>query len=130
MNDNITNISAAAYEDIKSYIISRWLTIELLDNNDVSIIKLTTDDNRVNWVQESNSNTVSLEIVLTGSDSEIVSSLPITISKSRVLKVNAIMDEKLLPYNNFVLPLSTSQVTISHQIELPYIPVPDTEEIA
>ena len=127
MNDNLTNISMEAYIDIRDYIISSWTGIELLNDNDESILKITTVDNRLTWTSDDETNIIALSLTLSGSDSEVVGILPATISKSRILKGDVVMDEKTLPYENFILPLATSQLNLTHQIEMPYT-VPDTEE--
>lgn len=128
MNDNLTDINIEAYIDIRDYITSNWTGIELLDDEDESIIKITTADNRLAWTTDDETNIIALTLTLTGSDAEIASLLPLTICKSRILKGDVVMDEKVLPYENFILPLPTSQLNLTHQIEMPYTVV-DTEEI-
>jgi hypothetical protein len=127
MNDNLTDISMAAYLDIRNYITTNWLGIELLNASGESILKITTADNRLEWVVDEESNIISMNLTINGSDAELAPLLPVTISRSRILKGNAVMDDKVLPYENFILPLPASQLNLSHQIEMPYVVV-DTEE--
>lgn len=79
----MAEVTQYGYSTIRNFIENTWKYIELQDTTGVQIIRLGTDDSRVNWVHNVGDSVLKLEILLSGS--EVF--LPITIAKTAIFDV-------------------------------------------
>lgn len=142
----MTEVTEQAYQDLRQHIIDTWKYIELRDELDNPIVRLSPDDQRVSWVHvplkeekeiiidydrrgnpitdtvtiDKLPSTLQLQIVVKGSDSEI--SLPKTFAKSVIY--NVATDGEPLSVESFTpfeMANDNDQITVVHNIEVPQL---------
>ncbi|MBS3679950.1 hypothetical protein KGF86_06975 [Ornithinibacillus massiliensis] len=140
----MAEITEAAYQQLRQYIIENWQFIELRDQTNIPIIRLSPDDERVTWVHQMIEgeqeivdydelfnpiygepkrllpNTLQLQIVIKGNDPDIT--LPQTFAKSVIYNVpnngEAISEETFEPFN---MQNQNDQLTVIHNIQVPQL---------
>lgn len=116
----MAEVTTAAYEDIRAYIEANWDFLEPYDDGDSAITRVDTSDDRITWVHADGAQTLQLEGVFSGDDSDIT--LPVTFAGSRVFDVDsggsAYSDET---YTNFTMEATDDEITITHEIEVPEV---------
>jgi len=116
----MAEITTDAYQDLRDYIESNWQYIELQDDTNVVIVRLDLSDSRVTWTHTASSQTLELQVVITGSDSDIT--LPQTFAKSVIYNVltggNPLSTET---FPAFDMTQAEDQLTVTHNIEVPQV---------
>ena len=116
----MAEITADGYQDLRDYIEANWDWISLRDDTDAEVLRLDPSDSRVTWTHASGDQTLVLEIVVQGSDSEI--SLPQTFAGSEIHKTSGsttpFSDET---YTQFTMESTNDQLTVEHEIEVPQV---------
>lgn len=138
----MAEVTAKAYEDLRQYIVDTWQYIELQDDSGTAIVRLSPDDSRVSWVHEKVEvetgfeydrlgnkipitetmlpNTLQLQIVITGSDSEIT--LPQTFAKSVLFNVDVDGDPlSTESFEIFEMVQAEDEITVTHNVEVPQV---------
>lgn len=116
----MAEISQAGYQLLRGYIQSNWNYIELQDENNARVIRVSTADSRCTWTHTAGDRTLKLQLVISGSDTEIT--LPKTVTKSVIYNVatggNAISTESFAP---FTFESNEDELTVIHNIEVPKV---------
>ncbi|MDD2288027.1 MAG: hypothetical protein PHY55_04250 [Bacteroidales bacterium] len=118
----MAEVNASAYQDLRDYIQANWNYIELQDEAGNPIIRKDITDARVTWNHLAGAQTLELKFVVTGSDVDISSLLPLTFAKSAIFKVatgdTAFSTET---FTSFTISSAEDQLTIIHKIEVPQV---------
>lgn len=142
----MTEVTEQAYQDLRQHIIDTWKYIELRDELDNPIVRLSPDDQRVSWVHETVveeveelidydhrgspiyettivkklPNTLQLQIVIKGTDADIT--LPTTFVKSVIYNVasdgDPLSEESFTPFD---MANDNDQITVIHNITVPQL---------
>lgn len=116
----MAEVTEPGYQDLRDYIEANWDYMEPYDDNQNAILRIDVSDGRLQWTHTAGSQTLVLEGVFQGSDSDI--SLPQTFSGSRIFDVgtdgDAYSDES---FTNFTMEDDNDQITIEHEIEVPEV---------
>ena len=115
-----TEITNAGYQSLRDFVQQEWTFIELRDEVGSAIVRLGVDDERVSWTHDSNSQTLELRVVISGSDSEI--ELPRTFLSSAIFK-QAEGGEELAQesFSSFTMEGTGDELTVIHQLEIPQV---------
>lgn len=116
----MAEITTAAYQDLREYIQSSWQHIELQNEAGTPIVRLSPTDSRVTWIHQANDQTLKLQVIIKGSDSDI--NLGATFAKSAIFKVAS----GGLPYStesftSFTIESDEDELTVIHSIQVPVI---------
>lgn len=115
-----SELSAAGYQDLRTYINTNWAFIELRNAQNDAILRLGTTDPRVSWKHAAGAQELILQVEVSGSDSGI--SLPLTVAGSAIFKGasggNAMSADTFTPVT---LEDELDKVTIQHKIQIPEI---------
>ncbi|WP_346234446.1 hypothetical protein MKY04_12010 [Lysinibacillus telephonicus] len=118
----MAEIKTAGYQAIRDYIQANWKFIELRDDNGVAVLRADTTDSRVTFTHQAGSQTLELQIVVTGSDSDIT--LPQTFASCAIYDVavdgTAFSEEN---FTSFTMEGTGDQLTVKHQIQIPQVVV-------
>ncbi|MBS4188660.1 hypothetical protein KHA94_16215 [Bacillus sp. FJAT-49705] len=79
----MAEITSTAYQDLRDYIQTNWNYISLKSDTNAEIMRVKTDDSRVQWLHEQGAQTLTLELRLTGLDFE---TKPQKIAKAELYK--------------------------------------------
>lgn len=116
----MAEITLQAYQDLRDYIENNWKYIELRDDENTSILRISTSDDRVTWTHTENAQTLELTCVISGDDADIT--LPQTFASSAIYKVatggNAFSVET---FTAFSMQNEADQLTIKHKIQVPQV---------
>lgn len=116
----MAEITSQAYQDLRDYIQSNWQYIELQDDSGVAMLRLSPSDSRVTWTHNAGDQTLKLQIVVKGSDSDIT--LPKTFASSHIFNVvsggTSYSDETFTPFN---MSTVDDELTVIHSIQVPQI---------
>jgi len=140
----MAEITAEAYQDLRQYILDNWHFIELQNDSGTAVVRLSPNDSRVSWVHEMIEgeaeiitwdqlgtpiygdpvellpNTLQLQIVITGADSEV--SLPTTFTTSAIYKVDADGEPfSTESFEPFTMQNDQDELTVIHNIEVPQL---------
>lgn len=114
----MAEITNYAYQDLRDYIKSNWQFIELQDDQNNPIIRLSPSDSRVK--SEIEGNNVKLTVVIKGNDTDITS--PSTFAKSVIYDVatggQPISEESFTP---FTIESDQDELTVIHTIQVPQL---------
>jgi len=116
----MAEITTDAYQNLRDYIESNWQYIELQDDTNAVIVRLDPSDSRVTWTHTASSQTLELQVVITGSDADIT--LPQTFAKSVIYNVvtggNPFSTET---FTAFDMTQAEDQLTVTHNVEVPQV---------
>lgn len=116
----MAEITSQAYQNLRDYIQANWKYIELQDDNGNPIIRLSPADSRVTWVHNAGDQTLKLQVVIKGSDSDITK--PKTFASSAIYDVatggNAYSVESFSP---FTIESDMDELTVIHEIQVPQV---------
>lgn len=116
----MAEITSYAYQDLRDYIQSNWKYIELQNESGVAILRLSPTDSRCTWTHNAGDQTLKLQVVIKGSDTDIT--LPCTFAKSVIFNIatggNAISEESFTP---FTLESEQDELTVIHNIQVPQV---------
>lgn len=116
----MAEITSQAYQDLRDYIQSNWQYIELRDDSNNAILRLSPSDNRVMWTNNAGDQTLKLQIVVKGSDSDIT--LPKTFASSHIFNVatggTSFSNETFTP---FTMSTDQDELTVIHSIQVPQV---------
>lgn len=116
----MAEIKPEGYQAIRNFIQSNWQYIELRDENNTPIIRLSPSDPRVSWIHTAGDQTLKLQIVVKGSDSDII--LPKTFASSHIYDTatggNSFSDES---FPAFTMQSENDQLTVIHEIQVPQV---------
>ncbi|MCI1592550.1 hypothetical protein [Heyndrickxia oleronia] len=114
----MAEITSQAYADLRKYIQSNWQYIELQDETGTSIVRLSPNDSRVTWTHAEGDQTLKLQIVVKGSDSDIVK--PSTFVKSAIFNVvTGGQPYSVESFTPFTLEQNEDELTVIHSIQVP-----------
>ncbi|MGG4039292.1 hypothetical protein [Heyndrickxia ginsengihumi] len=116
----MAEITTQAYQNLRDYIQSNWQYIELQDDSDGAILRLSPSDSRVTWTHNAGDQTLKLQIVVKGSDTDIT--LPKTFASSHIFNVAtggiSFSDESFTP---FTMSTDQDELTVIHNIQVPQV---------
>lgn len=116
----MAEVTSNAYQDLRDYIQSSWKYIELKDDTGSSVVRLSPSDSRVSWTHSEGSQTLTLQIVVKGSESDI--SVPSTFAQSDIFNVetggNALSTET---FTAFTMESENDELTVTHNISVPQV---------
>ncbi|WP_210367431.1 hypothetical protein [Bacillus sp. REN3] len=116
----MAEITQAAYQNLRDYIQANWKYIELQDDTGVAIVRLSVYDSRVTWTHSVGEQTLKLQVIIKGSDSDIT--VPKTFAKSVIFNVatggNLLSTESFTP---FTIEGDQDELTVIHLIEVPKV---------
>lgn len=123
----MAEINSNGYTSIRNWIDERttsdtWNVIELVDETDTPVIRLTTTDSRVSIPSSQGANPYTLRIEVSPSDADISSGQ--TFAGSRVFKTDADGDEvtEIENFSSVTLNNNDDVLVVRHDIEAPQIP--------
>lgn len=114
----MTEITSAAYEDLRNYMKSEWKYIELQNDKNVKIVRLASTDPRVTISVAAE--TVKFQVVMKGTDADL--QLPITFAKSKIFKdatTNTSLCEE--SFTQFAMESESDELTVVHTIQVPKV---------
>ena len=116
----MAEITSHAYQNLRDYIQSNWQYIELQDEQNNPILRLSPSDNRVSWIHNAGDQTLKLQIIIKGSDTDIT--LPTNYAKSLIFNVatggQPLSEESFSP---FTMESEQDELTVIHEIQVPQI---------
>lgn len=116
----MAEISTAGYQSIRDFVQANWKYIELRNGEGTAVLRIGIGDSRVTWTHSAGSQTLSLQIVVKGSDAGIA--LPTTFASSAIYSAasggTALSVET---FSNFTMEASGDELTVIHQLEIPQI---------
>ena len=114
----MAEITSQAYVDIRNHILSSWQYIELQDEIETPIIRLSKSDSRVTSIIEGN--TVKVTVIIKGSDVDIIA--PKTFAKSAIFNV-AIDGQpfSIEQFTPFTIEGEFDELTVIHTIQVPQV---------
>lgn len=114
----MAEIRQEGYQALRNFIQANWKYIELQNDANSPVVRLSPADNKVTWVHNAGESVLKLQIIITGANV----TLGTTISHS------AIFDGATggLPYsketfNPFTFESEEDQLTVIHSIEVPKV---------
>lgn len=114
----MAEITQEAYQDLRDYVQENWRYIELGDENDAPILRLSTTDSRVQWAHEAGSGELQLQVTIKGTDGDIA--FPTTFASSSIYNVEAggkaFSKEN---FNSFTVETENDELTVVHSIQIP-----------
>lgn len=114
----MAEITAYAYEKIREFAETNWKYIELQDDTNTPIVRLTNTDPRVTIVKDAS--TIKITITVKGSDVDITA--PKTFTKSivydKAIGTDAISTEVFTP---FTILGDEDTLVVIHTIEIPKV---------
>lgn len=114
----MAEITTQAYVDLRKYIQSNWQYIELQDDAGTKIVRLSPSDNRVTWSHAEGDQTLKLQVIIKGSDSDIVK--PSTFVKSAIFNVvTGGQPFSVESFTPFTLEQNEDELTVIHSIQVP-----------
>lgn len=116
----MAEILTGGYQSIRDLVQSNWKFIELRDEAGAKIVRLSVDGTRVKWIHSENAQTLELQIIVKGSDSEIT--LPKTFASSAIYGVETGGEPySIESFSSFTMEASGDELTVVHQLEIPQI---------
>ncbi|USK86160.1 hypothetical protein [Peribacillus asahii] len=116
----MAEISTVAYQDLRNYIQTNWKYIELQDEAGTPVVRLSPSDSRVQWTHLANDQTLKLQVVIKGIDSDITA--PKTFTKSVIYNVptggSPLSSETFTP---FTIESDQDELTVVHSISVPKV---------
>ncbi|BDH63317.1 hypothetical protein MTP04_34470 [Lysinibacillus sp. PLM2] len=116
----MAEIKQEGYQTIRDFIQENWQYIELKDDTGVAVLRLSPSDARVSWTHTADSQSLELQVIVTGADVDIT--LPQTFASSSIYDVavggSAYSEE---PFTPFTMEGTGDQLTVKHQIQVPVI---------
>ena len=114
----MAEITTQAYQDIRDHIQNTWKFIELRDAQGTAVLRLSTDDSRVNWTHVQGERELKLQINVKGTDSEIT--IPQSFGASAVFNVETGGSEfSAESFTPFTIESDKDELTIVHAILVP-----------
>jgi len=116
----LAEINQDGYQSIRDFVQANWTYIELRDDTNTAILRLDPTDSRVSFTHVAGSQTLELQIVVSGSDTEVT--LPQTFASSAIYDVasggTAYSEES---FTAFTMEGTSDQLTVKHQIQVPQV---------
>lgn len=116
----MAEITSYAYQNLRDYIQANWKYLELQNESGSPIVRLSPADNRVTWTHNAGDQTLKLQVVIKGSDTDITS--PSTFAKSVIYNVatggQPLSQETFTP---FTLETEQDELTVIHNIQVPQV---------
>lgn len=116
----MAEINSDGYQAIRDYIQTNWKYIELRDDAGLAILRLSPTDSRVTWTHTTGAQTLQLQIVVKGSDTDMT--LPKTFASSAIYSVasggSAYSVEGFTP---FTMGSATDELTVINSIQVPQV---------
>jgi hypothetical protein len=116
----MAEITSYAYQNLRDYIQANWQYLELQDEAGTSIIRLSPTDSRCTWTHNAGDQTLKLQVVIKGSDTDIT--LPCTFAKSVIFNVatggSPLSEESFTP---FTIETEQDELTVIHSIQVPQV---------
>lgn len=116
----MAEINTSGYQSIRDFIQSSWQYIELRDDTNAAIVRLSPSDSRVTWINNVGDQTLKLQIVVKGSDTDII--VPQTFASSAIYSVgtggSAYSVESFTP---FTMETDQDELTVIHSIQVPQV---------
>lgn len=117
----MAEISTGGYQSIRDFVQANWKYIELRDASGAKIVRLMVDGTRVKWIHTANAQTLELQVIVKGSDTD-VGTLPKTFASSAIFSVatggTALSTET---FSSFTMEATGDELTVIHQLEIPQV---------
>jgi hypothetical protein len=117
----MAEITTAGYENIRQHILDSWIWIELRDDTNTPVLRISTSDPRVAWTSlDPTTNPLELVITIEGADVDVP--VPTTFQYSAIYDVNTAGDAySVESFTVFTISANEDQLTVRHRIEVPQI---------
>ncbi|ETI68127.1 hypothetical protein [Neobacillus vireti] len=116
----MAEIKQEGYQAIRNYMQANWKYIELQDDTGNKIVRLSPSDLRVTWTHATGEKTLKLQIVVKGSDTDIVK--PKTFSKSAIYDVaTGGTPYSVESFTSFTMESDQDELTVIHSLEVPKV---------
>lgn len=116
----MAEITSVAYQNLRDYIQANWKYIELQDEASSPILRLSPSDGRVTWTHTVGDQTLKLQIIVKGSDVDIVK--PKTFAKSAIYNVaTGGQPFSIETFTAFTIESDQDELTVIHQIQVPQV---------
>ncbi|MFD2703920.1 hypothetical protein [Salibacterium lacus] len=116
----MAEIKSAGYQAIRDFIQSNWTYIEIKDDSDTAVLRVSPSDSRVSWIHTAGNQTLQIQIVVKGSDSDI--SIPQTFALSAIFDTEsggtAYSEES---FTAFTMESEEDEITVVHSIQVPQV---------
>lgn len=116
----MAEITSVAYQNLRDYIQANWNYIELQDDTGTPILRLSPSDSRVTWTHNAGDQTLKLQIIVKGSDTDITK--PKTFASSHIFNVatggTSFSDEV---FTAFTIETDQDELTVIHSIQVPQV---------
>lgn len=114
-----SEIPTAGYTDLRDHVRNNWDYIELVDDTGSAVLRVSVSgDSRASWTD--NGQTQLAEITVSGSDSDITTS--VTIAESRLFDVaSAGSAYSSDTFANATLSQDTDELTVQHEVQVPQV---------
>jgi len=114
----MTEATTDTYVDWRDYVINNYTNAALIDDTGSKVIDIDIpNDGRAQWTNTSSSNPITLEINLTGSDSDIP--LPTTFAQIKLKPSSAGNTRYSDPFTNATIEASGDTVTLTTDVSIP-----------
>ncbi|KPC97254.1 hypothetical protein LR69_04525 [Geobacillus sp. BCO2] len=116
----MAEITSQAYQAIRNYIQANWKYIELRDDVGNAIVRLSPADSRVSWVHNAGDQVLKLQIVVKGSDADIIK--PKTFASSAIYDVATDgQPYSIESFTPFTIESDMDELTVIHKIQVPQV---------
>ncbi|WP_066173359.1 hypothetical protein [Bacillus marinisedimentorum] len=116
----MAEVTSQAYQDLRDYIQANWQYIELQDDTGNPVLRLSPANSRVSWIHNAGEQTLKLQVVVKGSDTDITA--PQTFAASAIFNVatggSAYSVESFTP---FTFESDQDELTVVHSIQVPQV---------
>lgn len=114
----MAEIRQEGYQALRDYIQANWQYIELQDNTESPVVRLSPADSKVTWIHNAGESTLKLQIVLTGADVTLGTS----ISHSAIFNVvSGGLPFSKETFTSFTFESEEDQLTVVHSFEVPQV---------
>ncbi|MDE8562759.1 hypothetical protein PNH38_02540 [Anoxybacillus rupiensis] len=116
----MAEITSSAYQALRNYIQNNWKYIELRDDANNPILRLSPSDSRVTWVHNAGDQTLKLQVVIKGSDADITK--PKTFASSAIYDVaTGGQPYSIESFTPFTIESDMDELTVIHEIQVPQV---------
>jgi len=116
-----TELTAAGYRDLRDYIAATWTHIAAREGS-TEHLRLPLSDARVTLTSDGENNPVTVTLVLSGDDLDVVPLLPLTVDNTALYKVaeagSILSGDSFTP---FILANADDELTVTHSVEVPQV---------
>lgn len=118
----MAEINVNGYQSIRDFIQANWDYIELRDDLSAAVVRLSPTDSRVTWTHLAGDQTLKLQIIVKGSDVDIIA--PQTFASSAIYDVATVGSPySVESFTSFTIEADADELTVIHNIQVPQVVV-------